>query len=59
MKSFEEYIECESFNKCVLYKDLTGKEPSKEELVEFLHSEYDYDLIYEVNNDTDTADLEN
>jgi len=52
MKSFEKYSEEEAFNKCVLYKSLTGRDPLKEELVEFLNSEYNDYIINEVNGRT-------
>jgi len=51
MKPFEEYLEEEAFGKCALYKSLTGREPLEEELVEFLYSEYNDDLIKEANNE--------
>jgi len=40
LKTFEEYQKENAFEKTVLYKKLTGRNPSKEELIEFLHSEY-------------------
>ena len=52
MKSFEEYSEEEAFDKSVLYKSLTGREPLEEELIEFLYSEYNDDLIKEMKSDT-------
>jgi len=53
MKPFEEYIEEEAFGKCALYKSLTGRDPLEEELAEFLQSEYNYDLVKEVNGSKD------
>jgi len=40
LKTFEEYQKENAFEKTVLYKKLTGRDPSKEELIEFLRSEY-------------------
>jgi len=48
METFEEYVLEKAFDKCSLYYDLTGREPSKEELLEFLRSEYDYDYHQQI-----------
>lgn len=44
--SYEEYEKEYAFEKAVFYKSLTGRDPSAEELLEFLLSEYDDYMIH-------------
>jgi len=56
MKVFDEYIIDQIEIKSSLYKDLTGREPSDEELIEFLRTEYNHDLVQELKSSRESIE---